>query len=165
MGFGFGNIDYWRAIAVDSDVAHFMRDDAAARVHSTLGVLASCSDKFQGGQPFTPRLTAQSQDTPTFLVDCDWAFPTYSIALVITKRTHLIRCIYITGEKDETKRVHIPKQRHFICCQPKAIPIRDGRAKAVHRVTTGIQSAFLAKSAEQKRRASLRSEKPIARRR
>ena len=142
-----------------------MRNDTVAQVHSALGVLASRRDKVQGGQPFAPRWTAQSLDTPTFLVDCDRTFPTYSLAIVIAKRAHLIRCIDITGKKDETKRVHIPKQRHFICRQPKAIPIKDDRAKTFHRVTTGMQSAFSAKSAEQKRRASLRSAKPIARRR
>jgi len=30
MGFGVGNIDHWRTIAVDTDVAQFMRNDTVA---------------------------------------------------------------------------------------------------------------------------------------
>ena len=62
-----------------------------------------------------------------------------------------------------TKRVGLTEQAFLLLRQPQPFGVKDRRAKSAQRVTTGIHSAFSATSAEQNRRASLRSANPMAR--
>lgn len=88
------------------------------------------------------------------------------ISQLVAQRADLVGRVDVAGEKDKAEGPHIAEERHFFARQGQPVRIQDRRPEGTHqRVTTGMQSAFSATSAEQKRRASAMSSNPMARRR
>mgnify|MGYP000751858979 CR=1 FL=1 len=86
------------------------------------------------------------------------------LAEIVTQRADLIGSVDVAGKQDEPKGFHVAKQRFFLGAQTQTFGIQY-RGTIVHRVVTGMQSAFSATRAEQNRRASAISSNPMARRR
>ncbi len=100
---------------------------------------------------------------PAFLVDQDRRVAAHRIAQASRQAPHLVGGFEVAGEQDETPGLNLGKKGAFVGMQARAKTAEYGRRG--HRVTTGMQACRSASRAEQKRRASLMSANPTARRR
>ena len=164
MGLFHDQIDHRCAVAVDGECLKFVGYVPVTQIHCALGVIPGCANEIQRRRPVCPGGTAQALHAPAFLIDGNGGLAANGLAQFAAQAIDLIGRVDVAGKKDEPERVRLAKERRFIPGQAQPVRVED-RGTKCHRVTTGIQSAPSATSAEQKRRASLRSLNPRARRR
>ena len=166
MGFGRCHIDQRRAVAIDSDAVQFMGDDPVHEIERSTCLIPGACSKVHRRHPIAPLRGTHALHAAALLVDGDHRVMARRLSYLLTKRANLVGAVDVARKKNEAKGPHVPEERLFLDAEPMARGVEDRGPEGAHqRITTGIQSAFSATRAEQKRRASAISSKPMARRR
>ena len=165
MGLRPRHIEHGRAIAIDPQRQKLGGDQAIAQFHGARGIGTGLHHLVERRQELGGQRRAQALHPASLLVGEDRGVPADGGAQLGCQRPELLGALDVAGEEDEAKGVGLGEEAFLLGAQRQAERGEDGGSETGHRVVTGMQSAFSATKAAQKRRASARSAKPAARRR